>query len=230
MNNKIILDEEQINFLFSFCKKHYVRYYDVQVELVDHLANAIEDKMSANNALSFEKALDEVYATFGYKGFGGIVEAKSKALTKKYSKMRWGYFWHYFTLPKILFTLAIILSLYFLGEIVAIKNLNIIIIVLVFGIWFFQLFYARKIYKQTKKISKHLLMVSIGAQTQTFFSVLLFQILYISIPISNKGSLTLMQYYFLSAMAIALLLIDLAQIEINKQILTKAKTDFPLAF
>ncbi|MFZ1455121.1 MAG: hypothetical protein WAT46_03705 [Saprospiraceae bacterium] len=39
------LTMEQIETLFSFVKSKYVRYIDVQYELVDHLASAIEDEM-----------------------------------------------------------------------------------------------------------------------------------------------------------------------------------------
>ena len=41
-----MLTDEQIAALFAFCEKHLVRHYDLQVELVDHLANAIETKMA----------------------------------------------------------------------------------------------------------------------------------------------------------------------------------------
>jgi len=37
------LTESQIEQLFTFTQKHYVDWYDVQTELVDHLANGIEE-------------------------------------------------------------------------------------------------------------------------------------------------------------------------------------------
>jgi hypothetical protein len=49
----MMLSQEQLQELFSFCEKHFVQYYDVQVELVDHLANAIEAEMAANPKRSF---------------------------------------------------------------------------------------------------------------------------------------------------------------------------------
>lgn len=36
------LSTEQIDYLYQFTRNHYVEYYDLQTELVDHLANAIE--------------------------------------------------------------------------------------------------------------------------------------------------------------------------------------------
>ena len=41
-----MITEAQYESLFAFCRKHYVQYYDVQVELVDHLAAAIEEKIA----------------------------------------------------------------------------------------------------------------------------------------------------------------------------------------
>ena len=35
---------EQTNRLYECTRQHYVEYYDLQTELVDHLANAIEQK------------------------------------------------------------------------------------------------------------------------------------------------------------------------------------------
>ena len=38
------LSAEQIERLYQFTRQHYVEYYDLQTELVDHLANAIEEQ------------------------------------------------------------------------------------------------------------------------------------------------------------------------------------------
>jgi hypothetical protein len=43
------LNQEQIEALFRFCEKKSVRYYDLQVELVDHLAERIEEEMKADH-------------------------------------------------------------------------------------------------------------------------------------------------------------------------------------
>jgi hypothetical protein len=50
-----------------------VPYYDLQVELADHLANAIEEQMSSNRNLSFQKALENVHQSFGISGFAPLV-------------------------------------------------------------------------------------------------------------------------------------------------------------
>ena len=107
-----MLTEEQVQRLFEFCVKHHVHHYDVQVELVDHLANAIEEKMSADPKLDFDAALASVYASFGILGFSQVVNANAESLAKKYRREKWKLFFSYFSWPKIaLTTLFFVVSL-----------------------------------------------------------------------------------------------------------------------
>ncbi|PZR23710.1 MAG: hypothetical protein DI535_23440 [Citrobacter freundii] len=102
-----MLTNEQIQELHAFCYKHSVRYYDVQVELVDHLANAIEAQMEANPQLTFEDALRNVYKGFGVMGFGPLVAAKQKAVDKQARKQLWRSFRQQFRWPAILLALMV---------------------------------------------------------------------------------------------------------------------------
>lgn len=102
-----MLTGEQIQQLHGFCDKHSVRYYDVQVELVDHLANAIEARMEANPRLSFEDALRNVYKGFGIMGFGPLVAAKQKAVDKQSRKLLWRLFKQQFRWPAIMLALMV---------------------------------------------------------------------------------------------------------------------------
>ena len=42
------LTQQQIDRLYQFTRQHYVEWYDLQTELVDHLANAIEAQWQEN--------------------------------------------------------------------------------------------------------------------------------------------------------------------------------------
>jgi hypothetical protein len=102
-----MLTNEQIDHLYAFCHKHSVRYYDVQIELVDHLANAIEDKMKAHPFLSFEDALAQVHKSFGVRGFAPVVAEKQKAVDRQNRKLLWSLFKQQFRWPKILLSMTI---------------------------------------------------------------------------------------------------------------------------
>ena len=51
----------QLQDLYAFTRNHYVYHYDLQTELVDHLANDIETIWQENPKLSFEEARDQSF-------------------------------------------------------------------------------------------------------------------------------------------------------------------------
>ena len=77
------LTTEQIDYLFDFTRQKRVRYYDVQVEIVDHLASAIEEKQREQPDLAFQAALEQVYSGFGIFGFAKVVQAREQAVEKR---------------------------------------------------------------------------------------------------------------------------------------------------
>ena len=91
-NNKRKIKTAQIEQLYSFTRQHFVEHYDLQTELVDHLANAIEAKWEQQPELDFETALQQEFKKFGVFGFMDVVEQRQGALTKKYYKIIWSYF------------------------------------------------------------------------------------------------------------------------------------------
>ena len=97
-----MLTEEQIQSLFNFCYDHSVEYYEVQLELVDHLANAIESEMKANPTITFAGALEKVYHSFGYNGFKPLVIEKQKIAKNQSRRLFWQLFKSQFRWPKIL--------------------------------------------------------------------------------------------------------------------------------
>ncbi|MGY0391291.1 hypothetical protein ACW5R3_01870 [Bizionia sp. KMM 8389] len=106
------LTPEQITDLYAFTRKHYVEYYDLQTELVDHMANDIEVIMSENPKINFEEARETSFKKFGIFGFMEVVEQRQKAMSKTYMKLLWNYAKDWFRLPQIILTTAIFTALY----------------------------------------------------------------------------------------------------------------------
>lgn len=110
-----MLNQEEIQKLFDFTKKKYVRYIDVQVELVDHLASSIEQLQKENPQLDFDQALAKVYSRFPISGFDKLINEKTKALYFSWLRKLKEYIIDFMTWPKILwfaliFTLLLALS------------------------------------------------------------------------------------------------------------------------
>ncbi len=110
------LTPEQIQDLYKFTRQHYVEHYDMQTELVDHLANDIEQIWQEKPTLSFEDAKKMSFKKFGVFGFMDVVGERQKALHKKYWKIIWRFTKEWFELPKIILTTLIFLFFYIIGK------------------------------------------------------------------------------------------------------------------
>jgi len=106
------LTPEQIKYLFSFFEQRNVKYYDVQMELVDHFASAIEHRWEIDPGLSFEEAFGNEQRQFNRNDFKQIVEEKEEALRRKYRKIERHYIADFFSWPKIVATSFITLLIY----------------------------------------------------------------------------------------------------------------------
>lgn len=106
------ITKDQIDQLYIFTRKHFVEHYDLQTELVDHLANAIEEQWKENPNIPFQEALQKEFKKFGVFGFMGVAEERQKALGKKYWELIWRFCKEWFKLPKIILTTAIFLGFF----------------------------------------------------------------------------------------------------------------------
>ena len=89
-----------------------MEWYDLQSELVDHLANAIETQWQENPKLTFDQALNTEFKKFGVFGFMDVVEKRQAVLSKKYNRLVWQHFKDFFGVPKIVLTIAMTLVLF----------------------------------------------------------------------------------------------------------------------
>lgn len=106
------INPQQIEQLYDFTKQHYVEWFDLQSELVDHLANAIEAQWEAFPKRTFDEALQLEFKKFGIFGFMDVVEERQKFLHKKYFKLIWHYYKGFFKLPKIILTAGLIYTVF----------------------------------------------------------------------------------------------------------------------
>ena len=88
-------------------------HFDVQTELVDHLANDIENIWEEHPKLSFQDAQDKSFKKFGIFGFMDVIEAKQKQMSKRYRKILWRFFKEWFTMPKLAVTLGLVFMIFF---------------------------------------------------------------------------------------------------------------------
>ncbi|WP_084203406.1 hypothetical protein [Psychroserpens damuponensis] len=106
------ISQEQIQDLYAFTRQHFVEHYDLQTELVDHLANDIETIWVEQPSLSYLEARDKAFKKFGIFGFMDVVSQRQKAMGKRYNMYLWQEFKKWVTFPKLLITLTIYFGFY----------------------------------------------------------------------------------------------------------------------
>lgn len=148
------LSIEQVNELYLFTEEHYVEWYDLQSELVDHLANDIELIMTNDSSLSFHTAKTKAFSKFGIFGFAEIIEKKQNSINNSYIFEIFNEFKPFFKLPKILFITFIGWSLwlvlnytYYLKETIIFIGLSIFITTI------YQMFSLNKSIKKRIEVS-----------------------------------------------------------------------------
>lgn len=129
------LTKSQIQDLYLFTRQHFVEHYDLQTELVDHLANDIEAMWEDQPQLSFEEAKTKAFKKFGVFGFMEPIEQKQKAMNKRYMRYLWTELKQWFTLPKVIITLTLFVTILLAFSTVYAKYFAIIFYVII-AVWF----------------------------------------------------------------------------------------------
>lgn len=153
-----MLTKEQIDFLFEFCEKHFVKYDDLKADLVDYLSKAVESKMK-DSKLTFEIALQKVHQEFGPKGFATFVSKREEAAEKQSFRLFWEFFKEQLRWPKciaFIFLFAILYSFFSIDPLL-IRWFYYSITIGGFAVLFF---YTGRLQIQMRKQKKHFVMLN----------------------------------------------------------------------
>ena len=172
------LTENQIEALYKFTRQHYVYHYDVQTELVDHLANDIEEIWQEYPKLSFEQARDKSFKKFGIFGFMDVIEAKQKQMNKRYWKIILRFVKEWFSFPKIASTVSFFLLLFLLLKIKYSEFLIVGVLIILSLIDFTGQLKRRKREKRIRKEKEKIFLLEamIGQTKEGFSSIALVNI------------------------------------------------------
>ncbi len=223
-----MLTKEQIDTLYHFCRKHYVNHYDVQVELVDHLANAIEARMAEDKQLSFELALEKVYTGFGRMGFSQLVKSRSDALSAKFRKQRFSFFLSYFTWPKIGLTALVIALILLTGRVLTGEMRFYVVAVMSVMVFIYDMYVGITLIRKVRSQPKA--MVITNAVMEEPFIVFLFVFFIVPGVYSDLHDTGFLEYLAMTVLALVVVLFILAYQEVARKVFTLAKRDYPEAF
>ena len=149
------LNDEQITYIENYIKQNDINYYEIYMEILDHMILSVEDLLEKNPTKNFEEVvlIAKVEGFGRKKGFRGLLREKLKLAQEKARKDNFNSIKEYFTFPKLVLTLSVFVCYYwFLNFFKEPQQANIVAIsvVALFGI--FQAFYYRKYTKINKMI------------------------------------------------------------------------------
>jgi len=147
------LSEDQIQDLYAFTRKHYVEHYDLQTELVDHLANDIEAMWEEQPKSSYEETKQKAFKKFGIFGFMEPIEQKTKAMNKRYMRYLWTELKKWFEIPQIIITISLFMLFYFLFSTAYVSYFSLGIYIIV-GLWcIYKTIHLNRQFRRRKEIS-----------------------------------------------------------------------------
>jgi hypothetical protein len=218
------LTAQQIDYLFTFTRKHYVEWYDLQSELVDHLANAIETQWQENPKLTFDQALNIEFKKFGVFGFMDVVEKRQAVLSKKYNGLLWQHLKDFFGVPNIVLTIASTLLLFSILKVgIYSKWIFIGFYITLIGLAFYKLVKDSFLKKRKKqKAEKKWLFEQIIHQYGGFAGIIIFPC-HMFVQIFNHTEYFLGNDYWILGLSFFLVLFSLVLFIIFKVIPSKAE-------
>ena len=113
MEKDIKLTKEQITYIDDYLKHHKVKYWDIRIELLDHIVTTVEEKLT--KGISFDDAMIEVHKSFGNSmkmfwnsgveygifansdGYKDLVQTKREQINKQYRSVYFKEFFRLFT-------------------------------------------------------------------------------------------------------------------------------------
>ena len=192
------LTPEQIQYIDDYLKHHKIKYWDIRIELLDHIVTTVEAKIA--KGISFDNAMIEVHKSFGNSmkrfwntgveysiyvngdGYKDLVQIKRKQINKKYRKLYFKEITNFLKTFKHIFILILIFYLnyvfYHNVEYKIFKKVNLIVFVL--PMVFFLVYSFRPF--STKNKSIHL-------EYALFYNTFSFFILNMLLQISNPEGL-----------------------------------------
>ena len=95
------LTTEQIEYVANYIKSFDIKWYELQVELTDHMVNSMEEIWEKDPELTFHQVKQYAENSFGRNGFKAIEEDRIQILRKEFRKAQWKMITKYLKFPKI---------------------------------------------------------------------------------------------------------------------------------
>jgi hypothetical protein len=106
------LTTEQVDAVFDYVASHDIKWYELQIELTDHLVSIMEEMWSQDTELSFHQVKYQAEQRFGRNYFKEIEEQRRKILQKQFNYNQRKMVVKYLKFPKIALSILMVFVVY----------------------------------------------------------------------------------------------------------------------
>lgn len=96
------LTTEQIDYIFDYVASHDIKWYELQIELTDHMVTSMEEFWEKDPELTFHQVKYYAEDKFGRNGFKVIEEERIQILRKEFRRAQLKMIAEHFKFPKII--------------------------------------------------------------------------------------------------------------------------------
>ena len=106
------LTNEQIEYVENYIISKDIKWYELQVELTDHMVTSMEEFWEQNPDLSFEQVKENTFKKFTKPELKAIEKQRTNILGKEFRHSQWKMIKEYLQFPKIFATLILLFLSY----------------------------------------------------------------------------------------------------------------------
>lgn len=108
------LTNEQYQLVKQYCQKSGKYFYDVEIELTDHMVNFIEDRLTQSS--DFDRLFEQIKSEFNKATIHQIIQEKSVAIERQLKQQLTKELFQYLSFPKIALSLLLVAGVIWLDQ------------------------------------------------------------------------------------------------------------------
>lgn len=106
------LSAEEVNYVFNYIKNIDVKFYELQVELTDHLVLIMEEIWTEDPELTFHQVMFRAEQRFGKNYFKEVEKERKMILRKEFNRQHRKMVSEYLKFPKIALSILMVFVVY----------------------------------------------------------------------------------------------------------------------
>jgi hypothetical protein len=106
------LTAEQIEYVSNYVQSFDIKWYELQVELTDHMVNSMEEIWEKEPELTFHQVKQYAENRFGRNGFKEVEKERRIILHKEFNRSQWKMVVEYLKFPKTAMSVLLVVFVY----------------------------------------------------------------------------------------------------------------------